>query len=66
MKTAKLKEVKFQLSIWNYGVWFNEFNIYYSKNGKTRTVVELVWTLKDVIRAMVGKRIVPLEVAMPT
>ena len=63
-KAIKLKEVKFQLSIWKYGVWFSEFNIYYSKNSKARTVEELVQILKDIIRSIIGKCIASPEVAM--
>ena len=65
IKTAKLKEVKFQLSIWKYRVWFNEFNLYYSKNSKGRTVEELVQILNDIIRSITGKCIASPEVAMP-
>ena len=52
-----MKELKFQLSIWKYGVGFKEFNIHFSKNSAALTVTELVQMLKDVIRRMAGKPI---------
>ena len=65
-KSIQLKELKFQLSIWKYGVGFSEFNIHFSKNSSALTATELVQMLKDVIKRMAGKPISPPVLEMPS